>query len=50
MDTYKTITSPTDNTVTVYCHCGETWTYKRPRHYGGKAFSDKCCPRCGIPK
>lgn len=33
-------------TVTVHCPCGETWTYRRPSHYGGKAFLDKQCPRC----
>lgn len=49
MDTYKLASAPTDKTcvITVHCPCGEVWTYKRPRHYGGKAFSTKACPACG---
>lgn len=40
------ITEADDKTVTVTCPCGEVWNYKRPRHYGGKAFSDKRCAKC----
>lgn len=33
-------------TVTVKCPCGQSWTYSRPKNYGGSAFSDKRCPKC----
>lgn len=26
--------------------CGHTWTYRRPRHYGGSAFQNLRCPNC----
>lgn len=34
-------------TVTKTCSSGHSYTYTKPRHYGGAAFDTRRCPTCG---
>lgn len=41
------VTGGAVTTASIHCPCGNTWTYRRPDHYGGSAMYPQKCPACG---